>query len=79
MTTTTYRRGDRVRSRIHRTGILPISPGDAGTVTGAGIRNYTDPYILVTLQVRGGAVHTTFSPGDGQTPHGRQPPNPVHL
>jgi hypothetical protein len=64
MTTTTYRRGDHVRSRIHRAAILPISPGDTGTVTTTGIRNYTDPYILVTLEVHGGTVHTSFSPDD---------------
>src|SRR6478735_160909 len=64
MTTTENHVGDRVRSRIHRAGILPISPGDLGTVTGIGLRDYTEPYVLVTVQVAGGAVHTSFAPRD---------------
>lgn len=66
-TTTTYQAGDRVRSRIQRAGILPISPGDTGTVTRTGIRNYTQPYVQVTLQLRGGTVHTSFSPNEIET------------
>jgi hypothetical protein len=64
MTTTENHVGDRVRSRIHRAGILPISPGDLGTVTGVGLRDYTEPYVLVTVQVAGGGVHTSFAPRD---------------
>ena len=43
---------------------MPISPGDLGTVTGVGLRDYTEPYVLVTVQVAGGAVHTSFAPRD---------------
>ena len=64
MTTTENHVVDRVRSRIHRAGILPISPGDLGTVTGVGLRDYTEPYVSVTMHVRGGVVHTSFAPDD---------------
>jgi hypothetical protein len=66
-TPATYEAGDRVRSLIHRHGILPINPGDVGSVTATGIRNYTEPYVLVTLQVTGGAVHTSFAPDEIET------------
>jgi len=42
MATPTYHTGDHVRSLVHRHGVLPISPGDVGTVTGSGIRNYIE-------------------------------------
>ena len=61
MNTTSYRTGDHVRCLVHREGILPISPGDTGTITATGIRNYTVPYISVTLHVAGGTVHTSFA------------------
>ena len=50
MATPTYHTGDHVRSLVHRHGVLPISPGDVGTVTGSGIRNYIEPYVLVLMQ-----------------------------
>ena len=56
--------GDRVRSRVHRSGILPISPGDTGIVRATGLCNYTEPYVSVTLHVAGGTVHTSFSPDE---------------
>ena len=49
---------------MHRHGVLPITPGDVGTVTGSGIRNYIEPYVLVLMQVAGGAVHTSFGPDE---------------
>lgn len=64
MATPTYHTGDPVRSLVHRHGILPITPGDVGTVTGSGIRNYIEPYVLVLMQVAGGAVHTSFGPDE---------------
>jgi hypothetical protein len=51
MATPTYHTGDHVRSLVHRHGVLPISPGDVGTVTGSGIRNYIEPNVLVLMQV----------------------------
>ena len=59
-----YYTGDHVRSLVHRHGILPITPGDVGTVTGSGLRNYIEPYLLVLMQVAGGAVHTSFGPDE---------------
>ena len=53
MATPTYHTGDHVRSHVHRHGVLPITPGDVGTVTGSGIRNYIEPYVLVLMQVAG--------------------------
>jgi hypothetical protein len=44
--------GDRVRSRVHRAGILPISPGDTGTVRSTGLRDFTEPYVSVVLTLR---------------------------
>jgi len=64
MATPTYHTGDHVRSLVHRRGVLPITPGDVGTVTGSGLRNYIEPYVLVLMQVAGGAVHTSFAPHD---------------
>lgn len=61
---TTFKAGDRIRSRVHRAGILPISPGDTGTVRSTGLRNHTEPYVSVTMHLRGGAVHTSFTPDD---------------
>jgi len=77
---TTYQPGLRVRSRIHRPGILPISPGDTGTVTATGQRNYTQTYIAVTLQLAGGAVHTSVTPDEIDTLPAacHRPPNPPH-
>ena len=42
MATPTYHTGDHVRSLVHRHGVLPITPGDVGTVTASGIRNYIE-------------------------------------
>ena len=64
MATPTYHAGDHVRSLVHRHGVLPITPGDVGTVTASGIRNYIEPYVLVLMQVAGGAVHTSFGPDE---------------
>jgi len=64
MATPTYHTGDHVRSLVHRRGVLPITPGDVGTVTGSGLRNYIEPYVLVLMQVAGGAVHTSFGPDE---------------
>jgi hypothetical protein len=64
MATPTYHTGDPVRSLVHRHGALPITPGAVGTVTGSGIRNYIEPYVLVLMQVAGGAVHTSFGPDE---------------
>jgi hypothetical protein len=63
-TPTTFTPGDRIRSRVHRGGILPISPGDTGTVRATGLRNHTEPYVSVTIHVHGGVVHTSFAPED---------------
>jgi hypothetical protein len=60
----TFKPGDRICSRVHRGGILPISPGDTGTVRSTGLRNYTEPYVSVTMHLRGGVVHTSLSPDD---------------
>jgi hypothetical protein len=60
----TLKAGDRIRSRVHRYGALPISPGDTGTVRSTGLRDYTEPYVSVTMHVRGGVVHTSFAPDD---------------
>jgi hypothetical protein len=49
---------------VHRHSVLPIISGDVGTVTGSGIRNYIEPYVLVLMQVAGGAVHTSFGPDE---------------
>jgi hypothetical protein len=64
MATPTYHTGDHVRSLVHRHGVLPITPGDVGTVTGSGLRNYIEPYVLVLMQVADGAVHTSFGPDE---------------
>ena len=64
MATPTYHTGDHVRSLVHRHGVLPITPGDVGTVTASGLRNSIEPYVLVLMQVPGGAVHTSFGPGE---------------
>ena len=60
----TFKAGDRIRSRGHRYGVLHISPGDTGTVRSTGLRDYTEPYVSVTMHVRGGVVHTSFAPDD---------------
>jgi hypothetical protein len=60
----TFTPGDRIRSRVHRYGVLNISPGDTGTVRSTGLRDYTEPYVSVTMHVRGGVVHTSFAPDD---------------
>ena len=60
----TFKPGDRIRSRVHRGGILPISPGDTGTVRSTGLCNHTEPYVSVTMHVSAGVVHTSFSPDD---------------
>jgi hypothetical protein len=60
----TFTPGDRIRSRVHRYGVLHISPGDTGTVRSTGLRDYTEPYVSVTMHVRGGVVHTSFAPDD---------------
>ena len=64
MATPTYHTGDHVRSLVHRHGVLPITRADVGTVTGSGLRNYIEPYLLVLMQVAGGAVHTSFGPDE---------------
>jgi len=64
MATPTHHTGDHVRSLVHSRGVLPITPGDVGTVTGSGLRNYIEPYVLVLMQVAGGAVHTSFGPDE---------------
>lgn len=63
-TPTTFTPGDRIRSRVHRAGILPISPGDTGIVRSTGLRNHTEPYVSVVLRLPGGVVHTSFAPDD---------------
>ena len=60
MATPIYHPGDPVRSLVHRHGVLPITPGDVGTVTASGLRNYIEPYVLVLMQVAAGAVHTSL-------------------
>jgi len=64
MATPTHHTGDHVRSLVHRHGVLPITPGDVGTVTGSGLRIYIQPDLLVLMQVAGGAVHTSFGPDE---------------
>ena len=64
MATPTYHTGDHVRSLVHRHGVLPITPGDVGTVTRSGLRIYIQPDLLVLMQVAGGAVHTSFGPDE---------------
>ena len=64
MATPTYHTGDPLRSLVHRHGVLPITPGDVGTVTGSGLRNYIEPYVLVLMQVAGGALDTSFGPDE---------------
>jgi len=64
MNTTPFKTGDRVRSRVHRTGILPISPGDTGTVKSTGLRNHNEPYVSVALTLPGGVIHTSFAPDE---------------
>ena len=64
----TFKPGDRIRSRVHRGGILPISPGDTGTVRATGLRNHTEPYVSVVLSLPGGVVQTSFAPDDIEKP-----------
>lgn len=56
--------GDPVRIRVHRTGVLPLRPGDTATVRGTGLRDYTHSYIAVTVTLPAGTVHTSFAPDE---------------
>jgi hypothetical protein len=56
--------GDTTRIRVSRSGILPIAPGDIATVTHVGIRNFTEPYVAVTVTLPTGTVYTSFGPED---------------
>jgi hypothetical protein len=57
-----FKAGDVVRIRVHRSGILPLTPGDTATVTHTGLREFTEPYVAVTVKVAAGTVHTSFAP-----------------
>jgi hypothetical protein len=54
--------GDIVRIRVHHSGILALTPGDTATVTHTGLRNFTEPYVAVTVNLAAGTVHTSFAP-----------------
>lgn len=61
---TPFTTGDQVRIRVHRSGILPLRPGDTATVRSIGPRDYTRPYVAVTGTLPAGTVHTSFSPDE---------------
>ena len=54
--------GDTARIRVHRSGVLPLTPGDIATVRRTGTRNGTQPYVAVTVTLPTGTVHTSFAP-----------------
>jgi len=57
-----FKPGDIARILGHRAGILPLNPGDTATVTSIGLRNFTEPYVAVTVKLAAGTVHTSFPP-----------------
>lgn len=57
-----FKPGDIARILVHRSGILPLNPGDTATVTSIGLRNFTEPYVAVTVKLAAGTVHTSFPP-----------------
>ena len=57
-----FKPGDIARISVHRNGILPLTPGDTATVTHTGLRNFTEPYVAVTVKLPAGTVYTSFPP-----------------
>lgn len=68
-----FKAGDIARIRWHRSGILPLTPGDTATVTHTGLRNFTEPYVAVTVKLPAGTVHTSFAPKHLRHISNRQP------
>jgi hypothetical protein len=53
---------DTVRILAHRSGILPLRPGDIATVRHTGLRDCTQPYVAITVTLPAGTVYTSFAP-----------------
>jgi hypothetical protein len=49
---------------VQRSGIIALTPGDIATVTSVGLRDFTEPYVAVTVKLRAGTVYTSFAPDE---------------
>lgn len=54
--------GSKVRILVHRSGIVPLNPGDVATVRSVGLNDLQQVSVSVTAVVSGGKVHTGFAP-----------------
>ncbi|BBX82204.1 hypothetical protein [Mycolicibacterium aubagnense] len=54
--------GSKVRILVHRSGVVPVNPGDVATVRSVGLNDLQQVSVSVTAVLASGTVHTEFAP-----------------